>query len=236
MIRLNLLPDVKLEYLRTKRVQAQVISIATIVTIAAAALVILLALWVFGGQSIQKSYLTGQIKKNSSTLKQKEDIDKYLTIQNQLAHITALHEGKTDYSRLMKYLPILNPTPPNNVTLTNVEVATDDAGNRLLLTGEVKDYTSLTTFRDTLVNAQLSYGEGVSEKLFETVTVASSSLDKSTSGGAIVSFKIETTYNPNAFLSSVKNPTVSVPIKTTTQSAQATPNVFGQSSVKQEDQ
>ena len=47
MIRLNLLPDVKLEYLHTKRVQARVISIATIVTIAVAGLVVLLGLWVF---------------------------------------------------------------------------------------------------------------------------------------------------------------------------------------------
>lgn len=235
MIRLNLLPDVKLEYIRTKRVQARVISIATIVTIAVAALVVLLGLWVFGGQAIQKAYLTDQIKKNGEKLKSIPDIEKYLTVQNQLANITALHEGKNDFSRLLTYLPILNPSSPNNVTITNVELASGDLGNTLVLQGEVKDYTGLTTFRDTLLNAQLEADEVEAGKLFEAVVVSNSALEASSNGGAVVSFRIETTYNPNAFLSSVKNPKVSVPTKTTTQSAQSTPNVFGQSSVQREE-
>lgn len=236
MIRLNLLPDVKLEYLHTKRVQARVISIATIVTLSVAALVVLLALWVFGGQTIQKAYLTDQIKKNGDKLKSIPDIEKYLTVQNQLANITALHEGKNDLSRLLDFLPTLNPSPPNNVTLLNVELSSDDLGKTLAIQGEVKDYTGLTTFRDTLLNAQLELDKTTKEKLFESVIVSSSALEQSSKGGAVVSFRIETVYNPNAFLNSVKNPTVSVPIKTTTQSAQSSPSVFGQSSVQREEE
>lgn len=235
MIRLNLLPDVKLEYLRTKRVQAQVISTATLITLGTVALVVLLALWVYGGQTLQKAYLTGEIKKHSNELKAIPDIDKYLTIQNQLANVTALHDAKNDYSRLMSYLPILNPSAPNNVTLTNIELLSNElSGNALGIQGEVKDYTALATFRDTLLNAQLSYDGGTNEKLFESVTVATSSLEQSTKGAPVVVFRIDTIYNPNAFLSSVKQPVVNVPIKTTTQSAQSSPDVFGKSTIQKE--
>lgn len=237
MIRLNLLPDVKLEYLRTKRVQAQVISIATLITLGAVGLVALLALWVYGGQTLQKAYLTGEIKKHGNELKAIPDIDKYLTIQNQLANVTALHDGKNDYSRLMAYLPILNPSAPNSVTLTNIELGSDElTGNTLAIQGEVKDYTALATFRDTLLNAQLAYEGGTDEKLFESVMVANSSLELSTKGTQVVVFRIDTTYNPNAFISSVKQPLVTVPIKTTTQSAQSSPDVFGKSTIQKEEQ
>lgn len=232
MIQLNLLPDVKLEYLKTKRAHARVIGLASIVTIAAMGLVVLLAVWVYGGQALHKSILTSQIQKNESKLKSVPDVDKYLTIQNQLKHLTALHEGKNDFSRLMQFLPVLTPTAPHDVKFSNVEITADgDLGNTLVFQGETKDYTGLSTFRDTLTNAKLTAEGGVEEKLFESVVVASSSIDQSSGGGAVVSFRIETVYNPNAFMASVKNPKVTVPAMTTTQSANASPDVFSQSSV-----
>lgn len=239
MISLNLLPDVKLEYLRTQRTKAKVISIAVIVTIAAIGLVMLVAGWVYGAQVIQKSYLTGEIKKHNDELKKLPDINKYLTIQNQLEHITQLHEGKNDFSRLMTYLPQLTPAGTQSVAFTNLDLKSGEAGNTIMFQGEAKDYTSLNTFRDTLINAKLNYnvdGQKQSEKLFEIVTVTSSSLEVGTSGARLVTFTIDTTYNPNAFIASIKQPTVTVPNITTTQSAQAAPNVFSQSTVQREGQ
>jgi Tfp pilus assembly protein PilN len=244
MIRINLLPDVKLEYLRTKRTQARVISIATIVTIGVVALLVLMLL-IIGGQAIRKSYLTTEIKKKETALKSVEDIGKYLTIQNQLATLPALHQNKSDLSRLFTYLIRLNPAEPNNISFfTNVELKSDDTSNVITFNGETKNYTSLTTFRDTLANAKLQYvktaedgkKETVTEQLFETVTVASSTLEKNALSGTVVTFKIEGTYNPNAFLASVEEPTLIVPNKTTTQSAEASPNVFNKSSVEKENQ
>ncbi len=232
MIRLNLIPDVKLEYLRIKRTHKQVISIASIVTIGAIGLVVLLAVWVYGGQTLHKNYLTSQIQTNERKLKAIPDIDKYLTLQNQLANLTTLHEGKNDFSRLLQYLPVLTPAAPHDVKFSQVELnASEEVGNTLIFQGETKDYTGLSTFRDTLVNAQLKADNGVDEKLFETVTVTTSAIAKSKSGTVVV-FRVETTYNPNAFVASVKNPSVSVPSKNTTQSVQASPDVFRESTVE----
>ena len=233
MITLNLLPDIKLEYLKTRRTQARVVSTAILVTAAVIGLVVLVAIWVYGVQAVQKSYLTGEIEKNGKELKQLPEIDKYLTLQNQLGKLTALHEGKNDFSRLLTYLPALNPAPPNNVTFTSVEAGTTELGNALSFRGETSNYTALNTFRDTLINATLKH-EGTSEKLFDSVVVSSSSLELGATGGVLVVFSIDTTYNPNAFLSSVKDPVVSVPQITTTPSTQAAPNAFRQSSVKEQ--
>lgn len=233
MIRLNLIPDVKLEYLRIKRTHKRVMGIASIVTLGAIGLVVLLAVWVYGGQTLHKNYLTSEIQKNEKKLKAIPDIDKYLTLQNQLANLTALHEKKSDFSRLLQYLPILTPAAPHDVKFNQIEITSEaELGNTLTFEGETKDYTGLSTFRDTLSNAQLKGEDNAEEKLFESVVVATSSITKSATSGPVVSFRIETVYNPNAFVASFKNPTVTVPSKNTTQSAQASPDVFRESSVE----
>lgn len=233
MISLNLIPDVKLEYLKIMRIHKRVIGIASIVTISTLGLVVLLAVWVYGGQTLHKNYLTTQIENNEKKLKAVPEIDKYLTIQNQLASLTTLHEGKSDFSRLLQYLPVLTPAAPHDVKFNNIELIADaELGNTLIFQGETKDYTGLATFRDTLTNAQLKAEEGLDEKLFESVTVVTSAISQSTKGGSVVSFRVETTYNPNAFIASVKNPLVTVPSKNTTQSVQASPDVFRASSVE----
>lgn len=235
MITLNLLPEVKLEYLRTRRLKAKVIGSAVLVTMIAIGLVILVAGWVYGAQALQKSYLTGEIEKNAKALKAIPDIEKYLTIQNQLANLSTLHADKNDFSRLLTFLPTLNPAAPRNVTLTNIELKSTDELNSLQFQGEAKDYTGLNTFRDTLANATLKY-DGKTEKLFTNVTISSSALEQGQGGTPVVTFNIDTTYNASAFLSSIKTPQVEVPQLNTTQSAQAAPDVFGQSSVQRGNQ
>ncbi len=237
MITLNLLPDVKREYLRTRRLQAKVMAIATLVSLGAIGLVVLLAVWVYGGQTVYKSFLTGEIEKHGKELKEIKEIDKYLTLQNQLNYLTELHDGKMDFSRLMTFLPAMNPAAPNNVRLTKVEATADEAldQNTMILEGEVVNYTALNTFRDTLKNAEFTYeGQNDPIKLFDSIEVATSSLERSQLGGTMVVFKIETTYNPEAFLFSTEEPVVTVPKMSTTQSLQNAPNVFGGSTREEE--
>lgn len=236
MISLNLLPEVKLEYVRTQRTKARVVSAAILVTVISIGLVVLVAGWVYGAQTIQKNVLTGQIKDRNKELQALPDINKYLTIQNQLNHLSSLHANKNDFSRLLAFLPRLTPADTRAVSLTNLEIKTDEAGNTLALQGEAKDYTALNTFRDTLLNAKLVYtvdGVKQEEKLFETVVVSSSSLESGTNGARIVTFTLDTTYNPAAFLVSTVSPSVQIPNISTTESTRAAPDVFKDSSTGQ---
>lgn len=234
MITLNLLPDIKQEYLKTRRVQARVISLAILSSLVAVGLTVLLAFWVYAVQNIHQNLITDSIKKNSQKLSSVKDISKYVTLQSQLANLTALHEGKNNYSRLMDFLPQLNPKAPNNVRLSSIEIA--DEGRLITVEGETSNFSGLIMFRDILKNAKIEYktsenGEKLKKELFSNITIAQQSLSSSQDKGQSVSFKISATYNPDAFLSSTKEITVSVPSLETTPSRQGTPSIFGESTV-----
>lgn len=226
MVELNLLPDVKKEFLNAQRARRRTIALAILITIIAAAATVLFAFYVYGVQSVVLFAQTDDIKKKAAEVKGIEDINKYLTIQNQLANLSQLHDGKVNLSRLMDFLPTLNPAPPKNVTLSNVDVST--ANKTITLKGSVKDYAALTTFKDTLVNSEYSYGSGndaTTSKLFSEVAIDSAAYE--TSGGT-VSFSVVATYDENAFMQKNKNVTVKVPNIETTQSVVGAPQkLFG---------
>jgi hypothetical protein len=237
MIRLNMLPDVKREYLRTRRLEAKVITGALLFSAVAVGLVIVLALWVYGAQTLHKNALTGTIKKNVAELQGVKDIDKYVTIQNQLANIDSLHEKKMIYSRLFAVLPKLNPQAPNTVRIGGLII--DSTTNTMMFEGETSSFTALETFRDTLKNAKLIYGTTGSEgtttsPLFSTVTIDTQSIGKDAEAQTVVSFKLTTAYDPAWFVRSTSTVDVSVPTKETTQSKVDAPDVFGESTIKTE--
>ena len=231
MIRLNLLPDIKRDYIRARRAEARVITLATLVSIAAIAGIVVLAIWVYGAQSLQKSLLNSSIEKKMVELKSKKDINKYVTIQNQLSQIDTLHDKKVILSRLFDITSKLNPKAPNNVTVSNLNI--DTAAFTMQFEGRTSSYTGLETFRDTLKNAKLSYrAEGQTEQqtepLFSAVIVESPSISKDpVTQATYVTFKISATYNPAAFANSTEAFLVSVPTIETTQSKQDAPDVFG---------
>lgn len=223
MIQLNLLPDVKKEFLRAQRARRRTITLAILATIVAAGLTVLFAFYVYGVQSVILYTQTEDIKKKSAELSGIKDIDKYLAIQNQLANLSDLHDNKVNMSRLMTFLPSLNPAPPKNVKLSNVDVSTAD--KTIMFKGSVGDYGALTTFKDTLKNAEFKYGSGndvTTSKLFSNVAVESATLET----GAGVSFSIVATYDEAAFMQKNNNVTVQVPNIETTQSVIGTPQAL----------
>lgn len=230
MIQLNLLPDVKKEFLRAESARRKTIAISILVTIIAAGLTAAIAFYVYAVQNGIMFLQTQDIKNKSEELAKVKDIDKYLTIQNQLKQLSTLHQEKNNFSRLLSFLPTLNPAPPQNVTLTNLEVISD--GNTISFKGTVADYGSLTTFKDTLVNAEYSYlaqadGEPVTGKLFSDVVIESATYER-TATKAGVTFAIMLTYEPEVFKQVNTNVSVTVPNKETTNSVTGSPQaIFG---------
>ncbi len=236
MIKLNLLPDVKLNFQRARRLRARITGVAIVTTAASVGAVVLIVSYVYGVQKLQLDALNKNIASNTAKFSAIPEVNKYLTLQRQLEKIDALHEGKNDFSRLLDFLPALNPAPPNSARITNIELQAGDesigTSPILKLKGEVADYTALNTFVDTLRNAQLLYG-GETDKLFDSVEVVTSALEDSQQGGKVVSFDITTSYNPQAFLFANKDVRINVPNIITTQSTQAAPSVFGESTVRE---
>jgi Tfp pilus assembly protein PilN len=144
MIQFNLLPDVKLQYLKAERLRRIGISLSVIVTVASLALLLLL-LSVTGLQKKHLNDLTGDIKKDSSTLEKQTDLNKMLTVQNQLASLTGLHNSKPAASRLFGYLSQVVPAQVNANNLT-----IDFTQHTLTITGTTDSLSSVNKFVDTL--------------------------------------------------------------------------------------
>ena len=229
MIQLNLLPDVKKEYLRAQSARRKTITISILITIIAVGLTAVAAVYVYAVQNGIMYLQTQDIKGKASQLSSVKDIDKYLTIQNQLSQLSSLHGDKNDYSRLLDFLPRLNPAPPQNIVLSNLDV--NDADTTITFKGRVSDYGALTTFKDTLTNASFTYQtDGQVQdatKLFSEVKVESATYEK-TDQTAGVSFTLVVTYDPAVFKQSNADIQVTVPNKETTGSVVGTPqSIFG---------
>ena len=109
MIQLNLLPDVKMEYIKAQRTRSLVLSSAIIIALGSIALLVLLLI-VGGLQKKHINDLTKDIKADTIQLQKEQDITKILTVQNQLQSLTALHEQKPAVANLFGYLNQVTPT------------------------------------------------------------------------------------------------------------------------------
>lgn len=227
MIRLNLLPDVKKEFLHAQSVRRKTIAISILVTIIAVGLTVVTAIYVYAVQNAIMYVQTEDIKSKAKKLSEVKDIDKYLTIQNQLAQLSSLHGEKNNFSRLLDFLPRLNPAAPKNIVLTNLGVSSLDT--TITFKGRVSDYGALTTFKDTLNNAMFTYqSDGIAHepaKLFSNVTIETATYEK-TQTTAGVTFSVIVTYDPAVFMQQNLAVEVTVPNKETTDSVVSSPQAI----------
>jgi Tfp pilus assembly protein PilN len=226
MIELNLLPDVKRDFVRAQRARRQVVAGMILLSLGAAGLVVALALYVYGGQFAIGQLLDSNIKNKSEELSGVKDLDDYLTIQNQLRALPALHSDKYVYARLFDFLPTLNPAPPNNVHITRLTV--DKEAGTVTIVGYARDYKAVTVFENTVDNAELSYtdndsGEQKSESFVKEIAMSEVDLGEDANGNRVVSFTATLTNNEGTFKRNVSNVRLKVPNKDTTQSVQQVP-------------
>lgn len=234
MIQLNLLPDIKKEYLKSQKNRALVIGISIIVTLVSIGLSVLLYVYVTFLQQFQITLATDDIKNKTQQLNQVTDLSKYLTIQNQLSALPDLHDNKGIYSRLLSFLPTLNPISPNSIALSQLQLITNE--RMVAFTGTTASFESLNVFVDTLRNAQVKYkdstGADQTNDMFDTVYVQSSSLDKS-NGKTVVAFTVRANYVDSVFDARNTSVAVSVPNIKTSQSVTESPKVFDSSKAAQ---
>lgn len=227
MIQLNLLPDIKKEFINAQKSRAMVISSSIVVTLVAVGLSIVLFVYVTFLQQLQITLATNDIKSKEQQLNNIPDLSKYLTIQNQMAALPELHAGKGLYSRILSFLPVLNPTAPSNVTLTQLQVGTTD--KLVSFTGTTASFESLNVFVDTLENAEVAYkdagGQSQKSNMFESVVVQNSAIDKN-KGNSRVAFTVRATYLDSVFDARNTGMSASVPNIKTSQSVTGSPNIF----------
>lgn len=217
MIQLNLLPDVKMEYIKAQRTRGLVLSSAVIIALGSIALLVLL--FVVGG--LQKKHindLSKDIKADTAMLQKKPEINKILTVQNQLQSLTALHEQKPAVSNLFSYL---NQVTPTQVDITNFNV--DFTANTMSITGTADSLGAVNKYVDTLKFTKFSVVDGEdnsqSKAAFNNVVLSSFGVGANSSGkNRTATYTVTFAYDP-AIFDVGKEIKLSVPNLTTTRSA-----------------
>lgn len=224
MIELNLLPDLKKEFLRAQRTRNMVISGAILVSLIAGGIVVFLATTVYVGQQLFKDNLSREIKDNHKQLANKSEINKYLAIQGQLKAIDQVSGTRSLYARLLDFLPQLVPAPPYNVSLQKVDLTKAD--NTVAIDGEAPTFEAVNNFRYTLERAKFKYkvdGQDMEAQMFSTVSIDQPTMNKSPDGTIRAVFKIKLTFAPEAFDMKSTDIKIEVPKLTTSNSDQNAP-------------
>ena len=239
MIEINLLPNVKRELLKTRAMRNRVISISFLVGGASIAAVVVLAL-ILGSQIAAEAVQNGVIKDRNDKLMAVEDLNKVVTIQNQLTKINEQHSRKKINSRIFDVVTAVNPVAPNNVSFSNIKV--NPESKTITLEGSaVNGYSALETLKKTILNTkvQTTDGDKSSEvSLTKEIKDGDTSFGENSEGKKVLQFSFSFEY-AEELLAPANNGTVSVLTPTgkvdVTDSRQGIPDsLFKSNSKKQE--
>lgn len=224
MIQFNLLPDVKIEFLKTRRRKRLIMIISQLASAVTLGIFVILFLFVRINQQKHIRDLDKDIKSNFTKIQSIPDIDKILTIQNQLNSLPELHDKKVVSSRLTDYL---SKVTPNDATISDVKVDFD--ASTMTIAGNSPNLVGVNTFIDSLkfTEFKVNSNNGASGKAFKDVVLQSFSVALA---GDKTKYEISVSFEP-AIFQQVKETTnqpepvtLTVPKITSTRSATEKPN------------
>lgn len=232
MIQFNLLPDIKLQYVKAQRMKHLVMVISVVV----ASVMVFLMTVLFIKTQTNKNHLSNldeDIEKYSNQLKNEADVNKILTVQNQIltlngvdeVTIDGLHEGKPAVERLGGFL---SKVTPNEVDISELKV--DLVANTMSFTGGADSIKAVNEFVDTLKFTTFSKEE-VETNAFSQVVLTS--FARNETGLNITSkkaaYQIDVIFDPGVF-DITKNVQLKVPNEITTRSVKERPSPLFQQS------
>ena len=191
MIQVNLIPDLKAEFLKAQRTKRFMFGISVLVSSAALGLVSLMFLYVNVWQQEHTNNLNADIQKLTVEYQNKTDLDKVVTVQNQLSSLPDLHLQKPLISRLVTYLSVITPKGPEysavNVNLETMEIE---------LAGSASDPAQVNKLANTVKNAVYTVDGDEETKVNPFTNVI---LDTITNDEDIVKFSMKFTFDDQIF-------------------------------------
>lgn len=221
IIQFNLLPDIKQQYLKAQRQKHMVTFIATLATLAAVGVFVVLLLVVQVWQKKSISDLNGDIKKYSNQLSSTNDFNKILTVQNQLTSMSALHDKKAVASRMFEYTTQLTPSA---ATISKLSLDFDQS--TISISGSADSLATVNTYVDTLKFTKFTTNGDTQQSGNAFSAVVLSSFGRTATD---TTYTITAKFDPVIF-SEAQSATLTVPKITTTRSATEQPSdLFKQS-------
>lgn len=213
MIEINLIPDVKQQLLNAQRIRATVVTVAIIVCLVAAGVVVALSAYVFGVQSVRGGLADTAIKDGEAELASVEDLSKVLTIQNQLTKIDLLNDEKKIDSRIFDVLGAIIPSGENAIQISNLKIDAD-AGS-ITIDGQAPNgYAALEVFKKTIAAANVQYKDNQDANqevvLASDISTGNISYGEDSSGKKVLRFTISFIYAEELFASTVSDVAISI--------------------------
>ena len=158
MIQINLIPDVKLELVKSQRYRTVVMSVAIMVIVASLGVLVLLSGYVFGVQAALIHNTTNNIAREDEAFRNIEDIEKTVTVSNQLDHIQSSHENKAMTSRIFALLAEASAEgTENSVTVNSFDI--DTTQQRITISAQTRQrgFDAAEVFRKNIEGMQMFY-------------------------------------------------------------------------------
>lgn len=208
MIQINLLPDVKREYLHAQQMKHLFVVLSILVSIIAATLLVLMFLYVQVLQPHHRKNIQADIDTSVKAFKGKKDAVKIVTVQGALEQLPSLKDQQLVTSRFFVYLKSFTP-----FDVSYSQVAFDTTAKTFALTGQTVSYQEANVLANNLKSAQFSYkkdGTTQTTHPFSSIVFGSLSQGKDDQTGKPVSFVLNFQFDPILFDQGITDMTVKV--------------------------
>jgi hypothetical protein len=214
MIQINLLPDVKLKYIKTKRTERIVVFVCGIISTVSIVSIIVLYLTVDVFQKNHLNTVANQITSESATIKNDADVNKIITIQQQLKSLPSLYSNRNNPYEIFN---ILQQSTSKGITISTFNINYQTGA--LTFGGTADSLLDGNVFYNQLLYATYSLDKGAQQPLFGGVSISglSGTTTSSATSSASISYTVKATV-PVTLFKTGANVVVSVPNKDVTQS------------------
>ena len=221
MIQLNLLPQVKINFIKSQKLKRTALLVCIPIMAISILTVILLAYIVYGSQKSNLSSTNDKANALTNQLNGVVGLGKILTVQNQLNNLDNLHATKPITSRIFDWLEQLTP---NRVTISNLTI--DYPTNTITLEGAAPSTNLINQFADTLKFTSYTDNKtnGASPNAFSDVVLSNFSFNAD--GGLIVDYTIKFNFDPTLFNVQTSDIKLVIPNQVTTRSQTENPGLL----------
>lgn len=159
---INLVPEIKNEMIKALKLRNLIFFICIVVAASAIGVIIIFGS-IVGGQSIALNSKANTLTLMSKTINGYEDLDDFLTIQDQVGSLSKISNNKMLVSRVFNFVTILAPT--NGDTIEISEMSLNLASSSLVLEAQADavtapyiDYNVLDAFKKSMKYLTYDYG------------------------------------------------------------------------------
>lgn len=232
MIQFNLLPDIKLQYVKARKTKRTVILISSMIAVISLSIFAVLFVNVNFFQQAHLKNLKSDISSSKKELMKIDDLSKILTVQSQLNSLPGLHEKKPAAIRLLGFIQQVTPA---NSSIS--QLSTNFTDKTMKIEGSADSLATVNTFVDTLKFTDFSVeGEDQpsddSKKAFSDVVLSTFAVNSANQSdkNKVVSYTITLKYSEEIFMGD-KNVSLVVANKITTRSETEKPGAFQPKSI-----